>query len=150
MRPSRPAHACTSRTPRRGWVLVLILGTVTGCTRHIEEEPPIPEHRIQPCESWCAMMFDPVCPAQDVDVPTEEQCVELCTEEDGIWAPVDGEDECAATYASYVQCLASLTCDEVQQHFAAANDLQHVVPPVEWSSCGPVASAQLDCQTEHY
>lgn len=146
MRPSRQDRACTSLTPRRGWVLALLVGAATACTRHIEEEPPIPEHRIEPCESWCAMMFDPVCPAQDVEVPTEEQCVELCTEEDGIWAPVDGEDECAVSLIRLVDCLASLTCDELQGHFAAPV----LAPPVEWSSCGGLAQVQLECQAAHY
>jgi hypothetical protein len=119
---------------------------IMGCGRTIEEDPPIPEHRIEPCESWCTMMFDPVCPAQDVAVPTEEECVEGCSTNELLWAPVAGEDECAATYFPYVDCLESLSCDELQQHFA----LRNVVPTDEQSSCGGLLQAQLDCQTAHY
>jgi hypothetical protein len=95
------------------------------------------------------MMFDPVCPAQDVEVPTEEECFEGCIVKEGVWAPVDGRDECAATQISYVDCLASLPCEELQGHFAAINSLEDV-PPAQWSSCGELARAQLDCQSAHY
>lgn len=131
--------------PSRAAIVVLALVTM-GCSRTIEEDPPIPEHRFEPCESWCGMMFDPVCPAAEIQVPTEEECVEGCSEENGIWAPVDGVDECAATYVPYVDCLASLPCDELQQHFALTN----IVPNEERSSCGGLLNAQLDCQTAHY
>lgn len=126
--------------------LASLLLVATACGPSIEEAPPSPEHRLEPCETWCAMMFDPVCPAQDVEVPTEEECVQGCTEEEGIWAPVDGVDECAPTYAPYVDCLSSLPCSELQQHFALTN----IVPPSERSSCGSLMQAQLDCQTAHY
>jgi hypothetical protein len=118
----------------------------TGCSRQIEEEPPIPEHRYEPCESWCSMIFDPVCP-QEAEVKTEEECFAMCIAEAGIWAPVDDDhDDCAATYIPYVDCLASLPCSELQQHF----DLATVVPTEERSSCGGLLQAQLDCQTAHY
>ena len=91
-------------------------------------------------------MFDPVCPAQEVEVPSEEECVQGCMEEEGIWAPVDGVDECAPTYVPYVECLETLSCDELQQHF----DLINVVPAVERSRCGGLTQAQLDCQSAHY
>lgn len=126
--------------------LAALLLVAIACGPSIEEEDPIPEHRIEPCESWCSMMFDPVCPAQEVEVPTEEECVQGCSEEDGIWAPVDGVDECEATYVPYVECLASLPCDELQGHFEAINSLEDV-PAAEWSSCGTLARAQLDCQS---
>jgi len=119
----------------------------TGCSRQIEEEPPIPEHRFGTCETWCAMMFDPVCPAAEVEVETEEKCFEGCLVEEGIWAPVgDDQDACAATLIPFVDCLASLPCDELQQHFALVN----MVPDEERSSCGALERAQLDCQTAHY
>lgn len=91
-------------------------------------------------------MFDPVCPAQPVDVKSEQECFDGCVVEEGLWAPVDGQDECAATYVPYVDCLASLPCDELQQHFASIN----VVPDEELSECGGLFRAQLDCQTAHY
>jgi hypothetical protein len=128
--------------------LAALLLVATACGRRIEDES-VPEHRIEPCESWCSMMFDPVCPAQEVEVPTEEECVQGCSEEEGIWAPVDGVDECAATYVPYVECLASLPCDELQGHFVAINSLEDV-PAAEWSSCGTLARVQLDCQSAHY
>lgn len=126
--------------------LVLLVTTALACGRQIEEDPPLPEHRVTTCETWCAMMFDPVCPAQDVEVPTEEECVEGCIVEEGIWAPVDEHDECAATMIPYVDCLAALPCDELQQHFALTN----VVPAEQRSSCGDLMRSQLDCQTAHY
>lgn len=147
----RPAQPHTFPAPRGRWAWALLLVTTAiGCSRHIEEDPPIPEHRLAPCETWCALMFDPVCPAQDVEVPTEEECFEGCIEEEGIWAPVDGRDECAATYVPYVECLADLSCDELHQHFVRGNNIHDPIPAVEWSSCGELARAQLDCQTAHY
>lgn len=147
MRPSRPAHACTSRASRRGWVLTWLLVAIpSACSRHIEEEPPIPEHRLAPCETWCSLMFDPVCPATDVAVKTEEECFDYCTAADHVWAPTgDEHDDCAATYIPYVDCMASLSCGEIQHHFASAN----VVSPEEQSSCGGLLQAQLDCQDSH-
>lgn len=91
-------------------------------------------------------MFDPVCPAQEVEVPTAHECVEHCLVEEGIWAPVDGVDTCAPTQLPYVECLESLRCDELQQHFALTNE----VPIEEQSSCGGLLLAQLECQAEHY
>jgi hypothetical protein len=127
--------------------MALLVMVATGCSRQIEEEPPIPEHRIAPCETWCALMLDPVCPAQEVEVKTEEECFEGCIVEAGLWAPVgDDHDDCAATYIPYVDCLASLSCSEIQQHFALTN----LVPTEEQSSCGGLLRAQLDCQTAHY
>jgi len=144
-RPSTTPRRLASRLTRS--LALLLLATVaTACNRHIEEDPPIPEHRIAPCETWCAMMFDPVCPAAEVEVPTEEECVENCSEEEGIWCPVDGVDECAATYVANVECLAALPCDELQGHF----DAPVLTPVVEWSSCGAMTQAQLDCQAAHY
>ena len=137
-------RALTSPMARGSLAAWLVVAA--GCSRHIEEDPPIPEHRYETCETWCALMFDPVCPAQDVEVPTEEECFEGCLVETGIWAPVAGHDECAATHIPYVDCLASLPCDELQQHFA----LRNVVPNEERSSCGGLLQAQLDCQTAHY
>lgn len=136
----------TSRVAR--WALVsLAVAAATGCGRTIEEEPPIPEHRFETCESWCAMMFDPVCPAAEVEVKTEEECFAGCLVEEGTWAPVgDGHDACAATYIPFVDCLASLPCDELQRHFALIN----MVPDEEQSSCGALQRMQLDCQTAHY
>ena len=149
-RPARvgAAHRRSVASPVAGWSLAALLAVATaGCNRQIEEEPPIPEHRFETCETWCALMFDPVCPAQDVEVPTEEECFEGCLVQDIVWAPVgDGEDACAATYILYVECLASLPCSELQQHFA----LRNVVPDEERSSCGGLLRAQLDCQTAHY
>jgi hypothetical protein len=118
-----------------------------GCSRQIEEEPPIPEHRYEPSETWCALMFDPVCPAQEVEVETEEECFEGMLVLDVAWVPVgDDQDACAATFIPFVDCLASLSCDEIQQHFALTN----LVPTEEQSSCGGLLRAQLDCQTAHY
>lgn len=88
-------------------------------------------------------MFDPVCPAQEVEVPTEEECFEGCIVEDGIWVPIDGHDECAATEISYVDCVASLPCDELQRHFALINDL----PPDELP-CGEALRTKLECQLD--
>lgn len=140
LRPS--AHALPT-------ALAVALTAAPACSRQIEEDPPIPEHRFEPCERWCAMMFDPVCPAQEVEVPTEEACVEGCLVEEGVWAPSEGTDACAATQIPYVECLDALPCDELQQHFAAIRSLEDV-PPTTWSSCGELAGAQLDCQAAHY
>jgi hypothetical protein len=135
-------------SPVARWSLVALLVTAApGCSRQIEEEPPIPEHRFEPSETWCALMFDPVCPAQEVAVETEEECFEGLLVEEGVWAPVgDDEDACAATFIPYVDCLASLPCNELQQHFALTN----IVRPEERSSCGGLMRAQLDCQAAHY
>lgn len=137
LRPS--AHALPT-------ALAVALTAAPACSRQIEEDPPIPEHRLEPCERWCAMIFDPVCPPREASVPSEEECIESCTTNEEIWAPVGGRDECEPTYVPLVECLASLPCDELQQHFALVN----VVPPEEWSSCGELAQAQLDCQSAHY
>jgi hypothetical protein len=139
----RPRRAPASTPTIYGLALLLLLAP--ACGPRIEDDS-IPEHRIEPCESWCSMMFDPVCPAQEVEVPTKDECVQGCTEEEGIWAPVDGVDECEATFVPLVSCLAELPCDELQQHFALIN----VVPAVERSTCGGLAQAQLDCQSAHY
>ena len=130
------------------WALAsLLVMAATGCGRQIEEEPPIPEHRFEPSEIWCALMFDPVCPAAEVEVETEEECFEGLLVEEGVWAPVgDEQDACAATFIPYVDCLASLPCDELQLHFALVN----IVRSEERSSCGELERAQLDCQTAHY
>jgi hypothetical protein len=130
------------------WALVaLLVTTAPGCGPQIEEEPPIPAHRYEPSETWCALMFDPVCPAQAVEVETEEECFEGLLVLDVAWAPVGvDQDACAATFIPYVDCLASLSCDEIQQHFALTN----IVPPEERSSCGGLLQAQLDCQSAHY
>jgi hypothetical protein len=148
-RPARGGGAHRSGVVSRvaRWSIAALLGAAApGCSRQIEEEPPIPEHRFGTCETWCALMFDPMCPAQPVEVETEEKCFEGCLVEEGVWAPVDGHDDCAATHIPYVDCLASLPCSELQQHFA----WRHVVPTQERSSCGGLLRAQLDCQTAHY
>jgi hypothetical protein len=132
----------------RWLVSSLLVVAATGCSRHIEEEPPIPEHRYETTATWCALMFDPECPAQELEgVETEEECFEGVLRLDIVWAPIgDGEDACAATYISFVECLTTLSCSEIQQHFALTN----IVPTVERSSCGALEQAQLDCQTAHY
>jgi hypothetical protein len=131
--------------PARMLLLVIL---ASACSRHIEDDS-VPEHRIEPSQSWCAMLFDPMCPIAGVQVPTEEECVENVSENDVVWAPVDGVDECAATYLPLVECLAALPCEERQDHFAAvASD--ESIPTSEYSSCGPLVRPQLDCQTAHY
>jgi hypothetical protein len=125
-----------------------LLLVATACGRRIEDES-VPEHRIEPCETWCSMMFDPVCPATEVGVPTEEGCVESCSTNEVVWGAVDDEDECAPTYLPYVECLASLPCAELQGHFDAIESLEDV-PPSTWSSCGELTSTQLECQAAHY
>jgi hypothetical protein len=148
-RPARGGGAhrwgVASRVAR--WSIAAVLGAAaTGCGRQIEEEPPIPEHRFEPCETWCALIFDPVCP-HDVEVKTEEECFEGCLGQDIVWAPVgDDQDACAATYIPFVDCMATLSCYEIRQHFA----LRNLVPDEERSSCGGLLRAQLDCQTAHY
>jgi len=128
-------------------MLSLIMAAGISCGPEIEEAPPVPEHRIETCETWCAMMFDPLCPAQDVEVETEQECYEGCLSEEGVWAPVgEGHDDCAATHIPYVECLDSLSCEEVQQHF----ELRNVVPAEERSSCGSLLLAQVECQARHY
>lgn len=137
---------------RTGWTapcvaLSLLAACGASCGREIKEEPPIPEHRIVPCETWCALMFDPVCPAREVVVETEQECFDTCVVEEGTWAPVDEtHDDCATTYLPYVECLDSLSCEEIKQHFALVN----VVPSAERSSCGALEEAQLECQAKHY
>jgi hypothetical protein len=139
----RIAFAFGRRSKVAGWLVMSIVVVASGCSRTIEQEPPIPEHRIAPCETWCALMFDPVCPAQEVEVDSERECFEMCVAEADIWVPVDeSHDDCAATYAPYVDCLASLSCGELQQHF----DLATVVPAAERSSCGGLLQEQLECQ----
>ncbi len=134
-------------SPMTRWLIAaLLVATTTGCSRRIDEDPPIPEHRIDPCEMWCSMMFEPECRPQEVAVQTEEECFDACAIADHVWAPVDGHDDCAATYIPYVDCLASLSCNERYEHFALVN----VVQPEEQSSCGELFAAQLDCQTAHY
>lgn len=82
-----------------------------------------------------------------MEVETEGECVEGTLVLDILWGPVsEDEDACAATFIPYVDCLASLPCDELQQHFALTN----MVPTEEQSSCGGLLRAQLDCQTLHY
>ena len=129
-------------------VICLLVVSATGCSRHIEDEPPIPEHRYETTESWCALMFDPECPAQELeDVKDEEECFDKVLRLDIVWAPIgDGEDACAATLIPFVDCLTTLSCSEIQQHFALTN----IVPAEDRSSCGALAQAQLDCQTAHY
>ena len=122
---------------------VALVALVVGCGPRIEEEPPIPEHRIEPSETWCALMLDPVCPAQQIGTRDEEECVENAARDDVFWGRTEeGEDVCAETYTTYIECLATLPCDELQQHFALTN----MVPTVEVSSCGGLLRAQLDCQ----
>lgn len=89
------------------------------------------------------MMFDPVCPTQEVEVETEAECVDVCSHNDVVWG-YEGEDQdvCAETYIPYVECLETLPCTELQTHFALTNR----VPPEEQSSCGGLMQAQLDCQ----
>jgi len=88
-------------------------------------------------------MLDPVCPAQQIGTRDEEECVENAARDDVFWGRTEeGEDVCAETYTTYIECLATLPCDELQQHFALTN----MVPTVEVSSCGGLLRAQLDCQ----
>lgn len=129
-------------------VLALLVATVLACGPRIEEDPPIPEHRLTTCETWCSMMFDPVCPAQDVEVPTEDECVEGCSTNEVLWGTVDGADECAATNVASVDCVAALACDERRQHFERVPNYEDL-PPAEWSSCGELTWAQLECQLAH-
>ena len=140
-----PRRRITS--PMARWSLAAwLVAASTGCNRHIEEDPPIPEHRYETCETWCSMIFDPTCPLE-AEVPTEEECFEGCLVQDIVWAPIgDGQDACAATYIPFVDCMASLSCSERRQHFA----LRNVVPDEERSSCGVLLRPQLDCQTAHY
>ena len=128
-------------------VISWVVAATLGCSRQIEEEPPVPEHRWASCETWCALMFDPVCPAQDVAVPTEEECVEHCAHEDGLWAPVgDGVDACGPTHIEYIDCLTTLSCEEIQRHFVQVN----LIPPQDPPECGGLLRVQLDCQSAHY
>jgi len=128
-------------------VLSLLVVSATGCNRHIEEEPPIPEHRYETSATWCALLFDPECPQEVEDVKTEEECFEKVLRLDIAWAPVgDDEDACAATFIPFVDCMTTLSCSELRRHFTLVN----VVPTVERSSCGALEQAQLDCQTAHY
>jgi len=139
------AHPRVTSPRAHGSALALLFALTIGCSRQIEEDPPIPEHRIEPCETWCAMIFDPECPIE-VEVKTEQECFDSCSTADHVWAPVDdGMDACAATRIPYGDCMASLSCDERHQHFALVN----IVPPAERSSCGTLLQAQLDCQDEH-
>jgi hypothetical protein len=133
--------------PARWSSIALVVVAAAACSRHIEEEPPIPEHRIQPCRTWCAMLFDPECP-QDVEVKDEAECFEHCTTNEPVWGPTNenGDDPCAATYIPLVNCIAALSCEERDQHFA----LRNVVPNEERSSCGDLLRPQLDCQREYY
>ena len=127
----------------RGLTMAALVATVVGCGPRIEQEPPIPEHRIEPSETWCALMLDPVCPAQQIGAKDEAECFEIIARDDVFWGRTDeGEDVCAETYTAYIECLAMLSCDELQQHFTLTN----VVPDEERSSCGGLARAQLDCQ----
>lgn len=123
---------------------------VSACNRQIEDPTPehedVPEHRFETCRTWCAMIFDPNCP-QEVEVESETKCIDGCVLEDGLWGRTDdGHDACAETHIPYVECMASLACEERNQHFALAN----VVPTEERSSCGPLLRPRLDCQLEHY
>lgn len=132
----------SSSTVRGLTIMVALMTMVVGCGPRIEEEPPIPEHRVEPSETWCALMLDPVCPAQQIGAETEAECFEIIARDDVFWGRTEeGEDECAEIYASYIECLAMLPCDELQQHFVLTE-----VPTVERSSCGGLLRAQLDCQ----
>jgi len=140
------AHQSLKVAVKRWLHVSLLMVVTTGCSRQIEEDPPIPEHRIETCGKWCAMIFDPECP-EGVEVDTEAECLEMCTNSYGVWAPEsDGHDDCAATYIPFVDCMASLSCDERREHF----DLVNIVPTEEQSSCGALLRLQLDCQTAHY
>ena len=124
-------------------LVVIVAG---GCGPRIDAPEPIPEHRIEPCEQWCAMIFDPACP-QDVVVETEDECFESCSTNELTWAPADEEhDACALTYVPFVDCMAALSCEDREEHYASMNE----VSPEEQSSCGALLRSQLDCQTEHY
>ena len=141
----RPHALLRLRPPTATLALVLLVATALACGRQIEEDPPIPEHRLEPCESWCAMLFDPACP-QPVEVESEEACVEGCLRQDIVWAPIDdAHDACAATYLPFIDCMDSLSCSERNDHFARTN----LVPTEEQSSCGTLLRAQLDCQSAH-
>ena len=92
-------------------------------------------------------MFDPECPQELEGIETEEECFEDVLRLDIVWAPVgDDEDACAETLIPFVECMTTLSCSELQRHFALVN----VVPTVERSSCGTLAQEQLDCQNAHY
>jgi hypothetical protein len=144
-RRSQPSKAFTLLLARWSITSLLIIGS-TGCSRHIEEDPPIPAHRYEPSETWCAMLFDPQCPL-DFEVETEEECFEEMLVFEVGWAPVgEDEDACAATFIPYIECMASLPCEERHQHF----ELLNMVPIAEVSSCGGLNRAQLDCQSAHY
>jgi len=134
---------------RRGSWRMLAVGLVVivagGCGPRIDAPELIPEHRIEPCEQWCAMIFDPACP-KDVVVETEEECVESCATSEVTWAPVEGDhDACAETFAPFVDCMAMSTCEELEPHFRAVDQL-----PLVELACGELLRAQLDCQTAHY
>jgi len=138
-------HGGSRRGSWRMLAVGLMMIVAGGCGPRIDAPEPIPEHRIEPCEQWCAMIFDPACP-QDVVVETEEECVESCATSDVTWAPVEGDhDACAETQIPFVDCMAMLSCEEREPNFTMYNDV-----PTEDLGCGILLRAQLDCQTEHY
>lgn len=92
------------------------------------------------------MLFEPACP-QEVEVEREDACVDRCTVNETVWAPVDdGHDACAPTQIAYTDCVAMLSCEERTQHF----ELLDEVVVEDRLSCGMQLRAQLDCQTAHY
>lgn len=140
------SRRCSSSMRRSSavWSVAVWLVAALGCGPSIEEEPPIPEHRIESCEIWCGMMLDPVCPAQEVEVETQDECVDGCGRNEVPWGDAgEGEDACATTFIPYVDCLAMLSCDELQQHFIRASQ---GVAYEERSSCGELMEAQQECQ----
>lgn len=127
-----------------GSLAALLIAAAPSCSRHIEEEPPIPEHRLEPCQTRCEMLFDPACPARELEVATEEECFESCIAEEGIWVPIDGHDQCAATEIAYIECVAALPCDEIRRHYALINERPIVDLP-----CAETLVAKAECQLAH-
>lgn len=90
------------------------------------------------------MMLDPVCPAQEVEVETQDDCVEGCGRTDALWGRnQEGEDVCTTTFLPYLDCLTMLSCSELQQHFVLSSE---GAPYEERSSCGELMQEQLECQ----
>ncbi|MCA9654769.1 MAG: hypothetical protein H6712_30535 [Myxococcales bacterium] len=137
------AEAGHGRTPGLRAVVVALVLCTGACGPRVEEEAPIPEYRIETCESWCSLMFDPTCPPQEIEVETERECVEVCAHNEVVWGETPDGDACAPTLVPYVDCLATMSCEEIQEHFVLANSGG---PYQEQSSCGESLRRQLDCQ----
>lgn len=127
------------RASQRARVLVGAV-TVMGCGDRTTE-PDVPEYRVDACERWCPVAFDPVCGNTDLDPEDAGDCVEGCSKSDAVWVRgPDGVDRCASEHIAYVDCVVELTCEEQARHFAGYTGVVDPAIP-----CFAEVQAKRDC-----